>query len=336
MPAGDSIPGWGLTSGPGSSDPVQRGVPDWLAEAWQIYRSRLGPVLSVALAIQGPLGLLYAPASVALTIDLESRWSQLTTMSPSDPNAIPQMMAVFLPGDWLSVLSRSVGPAAGFLALILLTAAFALILVPEEADGQATGLSWRQILERSRPFALPVAVVGVLGVAFTVLEDGWVSSYRVPAPIATDQLRAFPSSTGWIFALDGLILIGAVALIYSIGRWALSIPVAIVERMGLRPALTRSSQLTAGHRLSVVLTFLVVSFATSLVTSVALFGSSALAGALSGSGSTTTFLLCLVATLAAFVLTAPLVPIMLVVLYQGLSGLEDPSSPGATIEPSGP
>ena len=336
MPTGDAIPGWGLTSGPGSNRPAQRGVPDWLAEVWQVFRLRLRPLLSISVAIQGPLGLVYAPVSVALAVDLESRWNQFTAMSSSDPNAIPQMMARLLPGDWPSVVSRSVGPAAGFLGFILMTAAVALMLLPDEAQDHTAGLSWRRILDRSWPFAMPVAALGVIGLAFTLVEDGWVSAYRVQAPDATDQLGAYSSSAGWIFALDGLLLVGGVGLIYGVGRWALAIPVAIVERAGLRSAVARSSQLTKGHRLSVLLTFMVISFATGIVTSAALFGSSFLTGAVFGSGSDTSFLLCLAATLAAFVVTAPLTPIALVVLYRDLCDLDDTASHDAAIEPSGP
>jgi Membrane domain of glycerophosphoryl diester phosphodiesterase len=314
MPAGDAIPGWGYPSDEGSSAP-RNSIPDRLAETWRVYLTYLRPGLELALPIQGVLGLVYAPASVVLAFTVEEQWGRQGTLASGDPSALRQMLAIYFPSDWLSVLGRSLALAGGLLTVILLTVAFALFLESAREGSRVPRPSLPTILRRASAFVVPVAVAALAGAALNLLESAWITS-------GSSSLLSGNSSvedlTGPIFAIDGLIIVLASVVTYALARWTLAIPAAAIEQLGLRKALARSSELSRGHRLHILLSLLVVSFATGLATVGTVFVATLVTGALWGSSSGLGFALSLVAFLAALVLTAPLIPILIVVLHRDL------------------
>lgn len=315
MPASDAIPGWGLAPDEGSA-PAQATIPDRLSDTWTIYRTRLRALLELSLPIQGPLGLVYAPSSVVVALAVEQQWGQQGLLTSGDPAALRQLLAAYLPGDLPSVIGRSLAPAAGILGVILLTVAFALLLLESTAEsGLPARPSLRLVLDRSSAFVLPVAVAALAGACVNLLESRWITS--LTSFVASDPGSAV-ALTGPLLALDGLIFVLAIAAIYAVGRWTLAIPVAAIEQVGLRRALARSSELSRGHRLQVLLSLAVVSFATGIATFIAVFGATWITGALWGTSSALGFALCLVTFVAVLVLTAPLIPILIVVLYRDL------------------
>jgi hypothetical protein len=86
--------------------------------------------------------------------------------------------------------------------------------------------------------------------------------------------------------------------------------------------------MSKGHRLHVLLSLFVVSLGTGLVFLGVTWGAPLIAGAIFGSGSTLAFALCLAVTIAGLVVTAPLIPLLIVVLYRDLRDVAGPATVG--------
>ncbi len=313
MGPGDPIPGWGQTL----SSPARerrRGIPDRLALAWQTYRAHWQTVLVLAIPIQGILGLITLPAYATALREYQDLLGG-NLFSADDPRSIHQFVTAYLPNGGPAELVWALGPAAGFAVIVLLTVAFALFL--EANEGALARPSLAAIVARSTPFLLPLAIVVVGGIVFVQLEAAFLSQSLASGSLDTIEPGYLPLLG---IAVDLVILGGAIALVYTVARWTLAIPIAAIERHGLRSALGRSSELSEGNRVQVLLSLAVPAFLVGLVIPVVPVAGSALAETLFGSGSPLALGLGALVALAALIVTAPFVPIMIVLLYQDLRG----------------
>jgi hypothetical protein len=313
MGPGDPIPGWGQTlSSPASER--RRSIPDRLAFTWQTYRAHWRTVLALAIPIQGILGLITLPAYATTLREFQDLLGG-NLFSSDDPSSLHRFATAYLPNGGPAELVWALGPAASFAVVVLLTVAFALVL--ESDTGALARPRLSTIVARSSAFLIPLVIVILAGIVFVLLEVEFLTQTLTSTSIDTIQPEYLPLLG---IAFDVVVLGGVIALVYAVARWVLAIPIAALERRGLRSALGRSSQLSQGNRVQVLLSLAVPAFLVGLMIPLVPLAGAALAEALFGSGSPLAIALGSLVALAALIATAPFVPITIVMLYQDLRG----------------
>jgi len=249
-----------------------RGVGDLLGEAFRTYRRRWRDLLVLSAITEGLVTLIALPYTLSAgnqTLDLMR--SGLSPV-PGSAALLPRLVtdpALAALGGLLSVVPLGV-------TLILIAAVTALVLAP-----QPEAHTWRgalaRALEHRAAILGPVVALAVfaaliqLGITSLASQPG-VGGAGAPVP---QQLV--------VVALSLLLLMPAliVAAIYLAIRWAVAVPVLVMETTTLRRGLARSVQLTRRRTLLVGLALLAVYGVTGIlggiVTMVALIGSWSLA-----------------------------------------------------------
>ncbi len=321
MGPGDPIPGWGQTLASPARD-RRRGIPDRLALTWQTYRAHWRTVLALAIPIQGILGLITLPAYATTLREFQDLLGG-NLFSSDDPKSLHQFATAYLPNGGPAELVWALGPAASFAVIVLLTVAFTVFLKSNGGAPARPGLA--TIVARSSAFVVPLVIVILAGIVFVQLEVEFLGQTLTSTSIDTIQPEYLPLLG---IAVDFAVIGGVIALVYAVARWILAIPIAALERRGLRSALGRSSELSLGNRVQVLLSLAVPSFLVGLVIPLVPLAGSALAEALFGSGSPLALGLGGLVALAALIVTAPFVPIMIVLLFQDLRGPVSSPEPG--------
>jgi hypothetical protein len=321
----DPIPGWGQAFiGPASGR--RASIPQRLSQTWQIYRTNWRVIMALTVPIQGVLGLVLLPGyASALRVFQDVLGGNL--LVTGDQDSVDRFTNNYLPtGPALAV--QAAGPVVVLAVVILLTVAFALLLDSNDADGGLVRPRLSTVLARSRAFVVPLAVTVLGGIAFVLLEAAYIRQ-----ALSLDSSSVTSAGTGdqvlLALVIDVVIFGSLIAFAYAVARWILAIPVAAVERVGLLAALHRSTDLSRGNRVQVLLSVTVPTFLVGLVVPLLPLAGLALTGALFGSGSALALVTGAVLALAALILTAPFGPIMIVVLYRELrGGSYTPASPG--------
>ena len=237
----------------------------------------------------------------------------------SDAASFRQLFDYLPTNDALALAGVVVGPTLSFAALLALTVALTT-LVLSEGDGRTIGGALRSVVNRAPAIVGPALVLAVGACILVGIEVLWVQALGDLSPPGTRELSRFGQIFGLILLADLGVLVGSVAGIYLAVRWAVAYPALVVEGMGLRAALRRSSELTRGRRLKVALTLLVVSILTSMVTVFAMYGAAGVTGSVLDISSAAGLVVSSVPVIAVSVLLAPFVPLTLVLLYRDLTG----------------
>lgn len=315
VPDGD-IPGWESDAGGGSRDSAARSVADRLIEAWQIYRDHFRPILGSAVLLQGTLGILFVPMAVAQVRQVERLWGQMTSFQALTASGWSQMRAVVPFGDPAAAAVIGFLSSLGLLGPLLLCGSIAVLLLsPRDEDRTIRG-ALGAVLGRSRPLAFPVLLLGLVFAAGFWLQATWFA--RISALDPTDP-AAFADLEPLFWAAPLLaILVPAIEIgvVYLVVRWAVAIAALVLEGIGLRSALRRSSELTRGRRLSVALLLAVTSLGLGLLGSLSVYLPTLAASATLGWESPVGLAVASIVALAGLVLTAPFLPIVLAILYR--------------------
>lgn len=300
--------------------------------AWSMFRFRFWKFAAIGLAVMLPVALLVAlaglwtaDASLTLAFQLQS------TMS----GGLPEIPASLWPLLGLSLLVSVLSGIGSQLAQVGVTRA-----ASETYGGGQTrvGASIRFAFQRFVTllavglitFAATVAIIGIGAVVATVVLLAMGSSGR---------LLPGPGVFLWL-----LIFVATFAMLLFVSvRWAVVIPVIVVERLGAIESLRRSWRLVSGSSwrvLGYLLAFLVavgllsliVTLPASVIVTFASFNSTRTLSSLTD--PTWTAALSFVTTLVSVVL-APLVSIGMMLLYFDLRFRqgENVPQPGRAVDP---
>jgi glycerophosphoryl diester phosphodiesterase family protein len=277
-------------------------------------------MLRLAVAIQGPVALVAIPLAIAQVARVQSRFADVFRVPiAGDQASFRKLFESYLPtNDPLALAGSVLGPTLSFAALLVLTVSLATLLLSPEED-RSIGGALRSVVRHAPAIAVPALVLCFGACVWVGLQVLWVEALSNLSPLAAGGFDSF----GRMFSLIILADLGAaaviIAAIYLAVRWAVAYPALVVERIGLRAALRRSSELTRGRRLKVALTLFVVAVVTSLVAGLTLSVAVALTGMVLDISSAPGLAVSSVPTIAASVLLAPFVPLTLVLLYRDLS-----------------
>ena len=201
--------------------------------------------------------------------------------------------------------------------------------MPVEIAGNATDASlWLRhsaIARRWPAIAVPVVLVAAVAGGTVVAEAQWMGALGRVTSSGFDGIDAIDRFFGLVLLAEILVLVLAGVTVYWLIRWSLAFPALVIEGIGLRAALGRSSDLTRGHRVTVALTIFVVTIVTSLVLQIATFVSTAVVGAATPLDSAAGIALSSLGVLVASVVVAPFLPLTLVFIYRDLRDSELPA-----------
>lgn len=298
-----------------------RGVADLLAEAFGTYRRRWRDLLALSLLTEGLVTLIALPYTMSAgsqTLELVSGLGAASDGGGAIA-ALPRLVtdpALAALGGVLSVV-----PLGG--TLILMAAVTALLLAP-----QPEAHTWRGALARAVEYRVPIlgpvialalfAAVIQLGVASLA---GSTTGAAGPAPVSGQMI---------VLALLLLLLAPAllIAAVYLAIRWAVAVPVLVMEPATLRRSLARSVMLTRRRTLHVGLSLLAVyglsGILGGVVTTLAVFGT---AGLTAAGAAWPVLLVPATLHLATRVVLAPIGAIVPALLYRELRLASDGASP---------
>ena len=164
-----------------------------------------------------------------------------------------------------------------------------------------------------------------------------VWSSALTADLAPGSIGTYdPGSVGLSAALGLMLPVLAVGLAYLAIRWAVAIPALVLEGIGLRAALARSSALTARRRLHVALCLLAVVGISAVVGWIVLVPFYLVAAAVLAVGGGPLLALPLTLYLVGRILLAPIVPILCAILYRDLRSAGPRTPAGSADGPAAP
>jgi hypothetical protein len=235
-----------------------------------------------------------------------------------------QVEAVLLPQADLAAISAIGGGAGVAIGLIGSAALAAAALAAAAGRPISVAGSFRLVAARAG-LLRPIIALGI----------GWVAVSLLPLFLgASTDLQTWAGAPG----SPRLVLIGSLlglsGLVVTIGivvlavRWALFIPVVLVEALGVGPGLARGAQLTSGirNRLGLAMAAILILHALSVgVGSTAIGFAFGLSIGSAGVGIAAY----LIASLIGNLLWAPMLPAMLTLAYRARTpGVETPAATG--------
>lgn len=243
---------------------ARRGAFPILGEALVIYRRRLRPLLMLSLLTEGIVTLIALPYTITAgnqTLDLLRAASGAAADPATAPAALPRLLtdpALAALGGALSVV-----PLAG--TLVLMAAITALLLAP-----QPEAHTWRGALARALEHR--AAILGPV-IALAI----FAALIQLPIAGAASQAQSVPAGqprvSGTMVAVAIMLAAMAPALIiaalYLAVRWAVAVPVLVMEVVSLRRSLARSVMLTRRRTLRVGLAMLLAFGLTGIVGGIA-------------------------------------------------------------------
>jgi hypothetical protein len=277
-------------------------------------------MLRLAVAIQGPVALVTIPVAIAQIARLQSRFADVFRVPVTgDQAGFRHLFESYLPtNDPLALAGSVLGPSLSFAALLALTVSLATLLL-SPGDDRTIGGALGSVVRRAPAIVVPALVLGFGAAVWVGLQVLWVGALSDLSPSAPGALANFGRMFGLIILADLGVVVVFIAAIYFAVRWAVAYPALVVEGLGLRAALRRSSELTRGRRLKVALTLFVVAVVTSLVAGLTLSVAVALTGTVLDVSSVAGLLVSSVPAIAVSVLLAPFVPLTLVLIYRDLA-----------------
>jgi hypothetical protein len=139
-------------------------------------------------------------------------------------------------------------------ALVLMGAIAAFLTAPAERP-ISTGEALRAVLRRWPSILLPVAVLGAGYALVAALSAGFAGSLDVSDPV-TRLPRPEWLAFSIALALASPLILGVA--VYLAVRWAVAVPAIVVEGLGLRAGLARSTTLTRRRMIRVLLALLAI------------------------------------------------------------------------------
>ncbi|TAL09222.1 MAG: hypothetical protein EPO00_06175 [Chloroflexota bacterium] len=313
-----AIPGWDSGTPDLGRDPAKRGIAARLTESAQQYRTGGRRIVALALVFQGVFSI---PVLVELVLVVRrdvGLWSQILS-GHLDATWRSTLVLASGPFHDLALDQALMGVVLGISALggFLAMAAIALAVVDQpETDRSVLGLA-RDTISRSRSiFPASIALIGVLG-AFYWLQGRWLSGFALSGFGYPGNGRFDVSAAGVAVAFAIVTLIVEFGLFYAVVRWSVAVPALALERLSLRNALRRSSELTKGRRLSILWLFIVAGFALTLVASVLVYGP-AIIVVIAGWGFDAMVASIMIGAIATVALGAPYMAILVAILYRDL------------------
>ena len=292
---------------------ARRGAAGVLGEALAIYRRRIRALLALSLLTEGVVTLIALPYTVSIgsqTLDLLRAGLDAVGHPGTAVTALPRLVtnpAVAALGGALSV-----APLGG--TLMLVAAITALLLAP-----QPEAHTWRGALARAvehrATILWPVIALAILA-ALIQLPIAGLASLGTSVPAG--QPRVSGSMVALAIALAATAPALLIAALYLAVRWAVAVPVLLMEVVSLRRSLARSVMLTRRRTLHVALTLLAAYGLTGIlggiVTTIALMSA---AGVLATGGGPLVIVPFAVYVLVRVVL-APIGAIVPALLYRDL------------------
>ena len=311
----EPVPGWAPADDDARLDPARRPISEVLRETYSVYRRNAGPILILAAIFEGTIGLLTLPYLV-FSIRLVLRMIELLGRFFSDPvgsGGLTEMTALFEPLRDPGVAAYagivSVAPIA---SIVLLTAGVARFFTAS-GEARTPDAVVRSVLRRWPALLLPIGLLAVASVGLSIWSYA-ATADRLDTPIGT----GYPSSFGASLVVSLVTPIVLAGAVYLAVRWAVAVPALAVEEVGLRAALARSSALTAGRRLYVVLCVLVLGAIWTIVGSILTIPFFLVSAAILANGGGPLLAGPLLLYLVTRIVLAPPLPILCTILYRDL------------------
>ncbi|MFI5200018.1 MAG: glycerophosphoryl diester phosphodiesterase membrane domain-containing protein [Candidatus Limnocylindrales bacterium] len=309
MAPDDEIPGWtGARAGDRRGLPDEPNIPARLGSIWQVCKARPKPIFGLAVLIQGVAGLLAAPLLVS---QLQSVGQVLGSSDPGGVNAA--LAAAQGLHEPLIVIGTIASLNLSYGSILLLIAALAVLVLSKRDNEDTIRGALRAVAGHAMDLLLLLSAAVFGATVFVSLEAALDSSSATLAATAADSTDGL----GQAFGIELLVFIAFGIVVYAGVRWAMALPAMVLERIGIRAALSRSSELTRGRRLSVALTLLVVGLIEGIPIAVLTFGFVWLVGP--GHGLDAGSVLATLAILVAWIAIAPFLPLAIVVMYRDFS-----------------
>jgi hypothetical protein len=310
VPPDDEIPGWtGASIGDRRSLPDEPNIPARLSSIWQACRTRPRPIFGLAVLIQGAAGLLAAPVLVGQLQGVEQ------ALGSSDPSGVNQAVAAAqLLHEPLVVVGTIASLSLTYGSILLLIAALAVLLLSKRDHEDTIRGALRALVGHAMDLVLLFSALVFGATLFVWLETALDSS---SAALAATTAESTDAALGQAFGIELLVFVAFGVAVYAGVRWAMALPALVLERISLRAALSRSSDLTRGRRLSIALTLLIVGLIEGIPVAVIAFGLVFLVGP--GHGLDAGFIIATLATFVAWIVIAPFLPLAIVVMYRDFS-----------------
>jgi hypothetical protein len=297
-------------------------------EVFGTYGRRAGAVLLLSVLFIGVGGLV---AAIALAVALGpllaymgELWQWMGTYDPYSGTFAPEPLP---PPELVDPLRSGVTALAStlpFAGLLFLEGALAALLTAPGGRPMTAGGALRATLRRWVPL-LPVVVVG-LGFALLAVLGAAITPTSFVADPFDPSADALLLST--VLSLAWLVLLGLA--IYLGTRWALAAAVIVIEDVGLRTALARSTAMTRGRMMHTFLALLVAGILASIIGLALVIVPLVLGGVGLFTGSTPL----VAATVALFVLVqvlvGPLFPLAAAILYRDYRQADDAEAAAST------
>lgn len=287
--------------------PDEPNIPARLSAVWQACLARPRAIFGLAVVVQGVAGLVAAPVAVA---QLQRLSTTLNGPSAGPAGTAQAADAVFPAHAPLVILGTVASISLTYGSILVLTAALAVLLLSARDEDHSIRASLRTLARHAMDLVLALTAVVFGATVFVWLEVALDSSSEALATTGADAGAA----AGQAFVLELVVLAGALLVFYGAVRWSVALPAIVLERRTLRAALSRSSDLTRGRRLSIALTLVVVSLLEGIPFAIAATAPALLIGP--GSGIDLNFILSSLLTYVAWILLAPFVPLAIVLMYR--------------------
>jgi hypothetical protein len=308
-----------------------------LSEAWRTYKRAFAPLLVIG-AILGLLTILLSLPTLVYTLrtfDALVRVIVDLVDENGNNNGIYDPVLLQTQLQALSVMPASTaitlaitgaaGTGVGILGGAVLTAAaMAARAGRQVSPAEAVGA----VLARGSALVLPAILLAV-GTAAVSL----VIQFNQPA-IQDSRFATSESSTvEAVLTFAGIVV--TVAIFYLSVRWGLAIAAILAERIGLRAGLSRSSELTRGHRLRLAAIVIIVAILQALTVGLPAVVIGAVIGLSANAPSPGIVSFALVSVIASAI-WAPLTPAVAAVAYGRLTerAADPPSEPAGSLQPA--
>lgn len=307
------VVGWAPVDEDARLDPARRPIGQILHEVAAVYRAEARQLLLLAALFEGTIAILSLPY-IVMTVELGLRMLDLMGRVFDDPTAFGRLSGVSAAFDRF----REPGLAAyggivtvAPLASVLLLSGAVAVLLGAERDRRTVGAAAGSVLRRWPALILPVAVLAIVVVALEV----W--SYASAGDVFDRPfVPGDPAALGPSIALSFLAPVLLVGGVYLVVRWAVAVPALVLEEIGLRAALARSSALTARRRLHVALCVLAVGAIWSILGWIFLIPFYVASAAILRAGGGPLLAIPLALYVIGRVVLAPLLPILGALLYR--------------------
>jgi hypothetical protein len=320
-----AVPGWAPGDEDRLRDAARRPIPEIVREVFSVYGRELRPTLVLAAVIEGSLALISLPY-IVLTIQI--MLAGLDAMgemfrAPTSAQAFRAVADIFeryrdpFVGVYTGIVT--VAPLA---STILLSGALGAYLMSNGPADRTPAGALRAVVRRWAPLLLPIVALGAIAALFSVWSYGWSAAAFERPMLATDL------SDLWLsLALSVVAPVVIGVAFYLVVRWVVVAPALVVEGIGLRASLGRSSMLTRGRRIHVGICLLAVGAIWSILGWLVFAPVFLLTGVVEAQGGGPLLAIPLALYVIGRIVLAPLLPILTVILYRDMQAAGPAAEP---------